>query len=57
MQNLKGENIDGLEENKENIHFVFDHDQKNIGNKYADFINKYDTEVTFAMCLGCCIKL
>lgn len=60
MQNLRGENIDGchlfaqiLEENKQQINFVFDHNQKNVGNKYADFINKYETEVTFAMCLGC----
>jgi hypothetical protein len=66
MLNLKGENIDGckifekiLEENKENINFVFDHEQYHLeeyqknGSKYGDFINKYYDEVTFAMCLGC----
>jgi hypothetical protein len=66
MLNLKGENINGceifekiLEENKENINFVFDYEQYDLeeyqknGNKYADFINKYNNEVTFAMCLGC----
>jgi hypothetical protein len=66
MLNLKGKNIDGckifekiLEENKENINFVFDKEQyhleeyKKNGNKYGDFINKYSDEVTLAMCLDC----
>jgi hypothetical protein len=66
MLNLKGENIDGckifekiLEENKENINFVFDYEQYHLeeyhknGNKYGDFVNKYHNEVTFAMCLKC----
>jgi hypothetical protein len=32
-----------LENNKENINFIFVHEQagNNYGNKYADFINKY----------------
>ena len=66
MLNLKRENIDGckifekiLEENKENINFVFDFEQYHLeeyqknGNKYGDFTNKYYNEVTFAMSLGC----
>ncbi len=61
MLNLKGKNINGceifekiLEENKNNINFVFDYEQyQKNGNKYGDFINKYDNDVTFAMCLTC----
>jgi hypothetical protein len=66
MRNLKGENVNGcnlfsqiLEENKEHINFVFDYEQYHLeeyqknGNKYADFINKYDNKVAFAMCLEC----
>ena len=64
MLNLKGTEINGceifekiLEENKENINFVFDkysdEGHKKHGNKYADFINKYHNEVTHAMCLEC----
>jgi hypothetical protein len=65
-QTCKGDKINGceifeeiLEENKENINFVFDITQYHLeeyqknGNKYADFINKYEDEVTSVMCLQC----
>ena len=42
---------------KKKINFVFGDLEKRINinhdNKYADFINKYFDEITFAMCLKC----